>query len=125
MNLPNWAIDTVGAGFYSNGTKTLQEISLFPLLPQAFVVVKHLEATRNWSETDITQIESDLSSTEITQFAQFLLNGSYTSNGKSAPYKATFDNNILTFPGLHIVGWINRIVPFFLPKLNAAKLRKP
>ena len=116
VNLPNWAIDTVGAGSYSNGTKILQETSLFPLLPQAFVVVKHLEATRNWSETDITQIESDLSSTEITQFAQFLLNGSYTSNGKSAPYKATFDNNILTFPGLHIVGWINRIVPFSPPK---------
>jgi hypothetical protein len=124
VSLPNWAVDAVEPGAYSNGTKILQETSLFPLLPQAFIVVQHLEATGNWSETDITRIESALSSTETAKFARFLLNGSYTSNGKSVPYKAKFDNNILTFPELHIVGWINRIVPFSPPKNDAAKLRK-
>ncbi len=116
FNLPNWSVDSVAPGTYSNGTKSQLGQSLWPLIPQAFIAVRGLEASGIWSDADIARIQTAIAGSEPAEFARFLLNGSYLSNGKSIAYRATFDDEVLTFPGVHIVGWINRILPFLPPK---------
>ena len=119
FNLPNWSVDSVAPGSYSNGTKNQQDQSLWPMLPQAFIAVRSLEASGTWGDADIARIQAAIAGSEPAEFARFLLNGSYPSNGRSMAYKAIFEDEVLTFPGVHIVGWINRILPFSPPKTDA------
>lgn len=121
INLPNWSMNKLAPGSYSNGTKVKQEQSFFPLLSQAFIVVQNLTIGAKWSNLDITQIESAITHTDSKSFARFLLNGSYLSRHEAIRYKATFTDNILTFPGIHVVGWINRILPFSPPRIDTTK----
>jgi hypothetical protein len=121
ISLPNWSINKLVPGSYSNGTKVKQEQSLFPLLAQAFIVVQNLTIGAKWSDLDITQIESAITSKDSKSFARFLLNGLYLSKHEDIRYRATFNDNVLTFPGIHVVGWINRILPFSPPKIDTTK----
>ncbi len=117
FSLPNWSVKSVAPGTYAKGTRTQQEQSLLPLLPQAFIAVRNLEASGSWSEEEVAQIQRAIGGSDTAVFARFLLNGTYTRQGKVTQYKATFDRETLTFPGIHIVGWVNRLVPFSPPKI--------
>ncbi|AFY36078.1 hypothetical protein [Calothrix sp. PCC 7507] len=114
FSLPDWSVKNLTAGAYSNGTKTEQENSLLPLIPQSFIAIRNLQITANWGEQDMQRIKLVTSNAATTEFGPFLLSCQNT-NAQSGGFKSTFAGETITTLGIQIMGWINTITPFSPP----------
>ena len=110
FSLPNWHVAGIAPGQLSDGTRNQSADQMFPLLPQSFVVVRNLQISADWGQVDLDRIHAALAGDQPAAFAGFWLN-------QPGTYQAQFKDDTLTFPGIHLVGWINRLVPFSPPKL--------
>ena len=110
FSLPNWHVSDIAPGQLSDGTRNQSADQMFPLLPQSFVAVRDLQISADWGQVDLERIHTALAGDQPAAFAGFWLN-------QPGVYQAQFKDDTLTFPGIHLVGWINRLVPFSPPKL--------
>ncbi len=97
LNMPNWYMTGTERGFYSSGS--LADVTkLFPLLPQAFIAIRNLRVSANWSNQDRANLSR----------AQSL--GPFSLQGGSMA------GNTLSAPGLQIIAWVSRLNTVYPPQ---------
>lgn len=118
FDMPDWSIKNLAPGAYSTGTKVEQEESLFPLLPQSFILIRNLQITADWGRQDLEQIDLATHNTADVGFGPFLLSQTSHPDTASRSFRSQFESGTLRTPSMQIVGWINTITPFSPPELN-------
>jgi hypothetical protein len=98
LMLRDWYLQGYARGDISVGTGT-DDTGLMPVLTTAFVVIRNLKITSNWSEEDLAAMQGSAS------FGPFCLIG--------RNYDAA--SNTLTCPGMQIVGWFCSALPLLPP----------
>src|SRR5205823_2427442 len=99
FHLKGWSLDGVDAGAMSNGS-TDNNPGFFPLLPIAFVAVKGVQISGNWSPDDKAFAAQASVGGNAAAFGPLALSGG--TAGQSA-----FQGCTLTVPGMQILAWIS------------------
>lgn len=102
-------------GKLSNGAKTGQDASAWPLLPTAFVAAKDLWISAKWSKSDRDLIKKSLSAGGGFSIGPFSIGGSYASSSSNATYQASFVGDDIKIDGVQLIGCISQIVPYSPP----------
>jgi hypothetical protein len=100
----SWYVPGYDKGELSNGTGA-KDPGILPLIPTAFVAIRKLTITANWSQQDLTAIQN---SAALGPFS--LIGRSFNS--------AT---GTLTCPGTQVIGWFCSAVPQMPPLPDPAK----
>jgi hypothetical protein len=116
FKLPGWSVSGISPNFFSNGAKQNQKDSLFPLLPQAFIVIRDVEITADWGQTDRDIINKAISGSARVGWGPFSVGGSYSHSSSTDTVKAEFKNSTLKIPGMQIMGWICNVLPACPPQ---------
>lgn len=114
LTLNGWSLAAQAAGSLSTGKLDVNPGS-FPLLPTAFIAIRDLEIRGSWSSTDRKIAEMAAAGSGTVGFGPFALSGRYGSDQAGATYTAKFDGQVLSAPGLQILGWISQVIPFSPP----------
>jgi hypothetical protein len=97
LNTRNWYMFGTKAGEYSQG-RIDNNTGMFPMLPSAFVAIRDLTITANWSQQDAQTVAQSKS------FGPFDVR-----NG-------TFNQGSLVAKQLQIIGWLSRLTPTLPPQ---------
>jgi hypothetical protein len=92
----SWRLPGYGSGAFARGASEAME-GLMPAIPMAFIAIKGLEISATWSADDRSQIGTRVG------FGPFSLVGS------------VFANDVLSCPGIQIIGWICQVMPLLPP----------
>jgi hypothetical protein len=104
MLLRSWYVPDYGKGEISNGSGA-HDPGILPLIPTAFVAIRNLKITANWSQQDLTAIQNSAA------MGPFSLIG---RNFNSV-------TGTLTCPGMQVIGWFCAAVPQIPPLDDPAK----
>jgi hypothetical protein len=111
LGIPNWSMGAAyPAGKISDGTRDKQQGTIMPLIPEAFIVARDIQVTAHWAKVDYDLIQESLRAGGGLRLGPLLICGRYSNSKTDSHYKSRFENGIVTGEGLHILGWINRIV---------------
>lgn len=112
-------------GQISNGAKTGQEDSVWPLLPTSFVAVKNVKISANWSKSDWDYLKKQTHGGGGVGIGPFRIGGSYSHS--ESKFTSSFDDakGEILVPGVQIIGWINQIVPYCPPANQTARAAGP
>lgn len=88
----NWYMFNTAAKEYSTGTAD-NNPGMFPLLPVAFIVIRDLKITANWSQEDKNNLNNSVS------FGFFDIRS------------GTLNQNTLEVKGQQIIAWISKLMP--------------
>lgn len=116
FKLPGWSVSGIKPKLFSNGTKQDQKDGLIPLLPQAFIVIRGVEITADWGQTDRDVISKAVSGSGRVGWGPFSVGGSYSHSSSKDTFKAELDGSTLKIPGMQIIGWICNVVPACPPQ---------
>jgi hypothetical protein len=100
-------IDCVSDGKLDTTDATL----LLPVIPTAFVMVRNVSITANWTTQDSKAVTTAISSSGGFSFGPFHAGGGGGSGSSHSSSSSTFIGGTLTIPDPQIVAWINEIVP--------------
>lgn len=102
-------------GQLSNGGKANQSASLMPLLPTAFVVVRNVRISANWSRSDYDFVSAQTKASGGFGIGPFQISGGYGGASSNETYTSAFANGTIINPGVQVIGWISQIVPYCPP----------
>jgi hypothetical protein len=115
FELPGWNTDAFKKGILSSGSRKGQQQTKFPLLPQAFLVIKNLTITGNFSASEINAASHQISAGGSVGWGPFSVSGSYSHGSKEMHMKGTVNAAGIHVPFVQIVGWVNNILPLSPP----------
>jgi hypothetical protein len=116
FKLPGWKMDRAQKGMLSSGSRTGQETTLFPLLPQAFLAIKNLTVTGSFSSSELNQVNSLIDAHVPLGFGPFAVSGSSIYGGRGQFVRGTVGPSGLRVPFIQIIGWVNTILLFCPPE---------
>jgi hypothetical protein len=116
FELPGWRTDVAPKGSYSSGSRRNQANTKFPLLPQAFLAIKNLSITGNFSSSEVNQANSAISANASVGWGPFSISGSYQHGSSQTHVKGSANSAGIHAPFVQIIGWVNLIVPFCPPE---------
>ncbi len=105
LNTPGWYVPGFQSAAFSAGT-IAGNAGIFPAVPVACVVVRDLQITANWTDTDLSAAQHSMN------FGPFLLDTPPGAQGSQA--------QAVTSPGLQIIGWICQVLPAVPPLATPA-----
>lgn len=94
-----------------------------PLLPIAFLAVKDVEISAQWSASDQDQAKHAMSASASGGFGPFSFNSSYASSSQDDHQHAEFADGKIKIPGIQVIGYMNLIVPMSPPAPAASAKR--
>lgn len=116
LGILHWNLQNLFAkGKISNGTKSGQEKSAMPLLPTAFVAVRKVIISADWSKADYDFIKKTVNAGAQIGIGPFTIGGSYAHSKTNESFRSAFAANQIQIPGVQIVGWISQTVPYCPP----------
>lgn len=115
LGLPGWSTDAFKKGTISSGSRNNQQSTKFPLLPQAFMVIKNLRITGNFSSSELNEASKQVSAGASVGWGPFSVSGSYSHGSQSHSAKGTINSGGIQVPFVQIIGWVNSILPFSPP----------
>jgi hypothetical protein len=115
-SLPGWKTDIAKKGGISTGSKNGQSNSLCPMIPMAFIVVKDVVITGDFSQSEVNQASSSISAGASVGWGPFSVSGNYSHSDSSLSVKGSVTTSKITAPGMQILGWINQILPMCPPE---------
>lgn len=116
MATKGWNVGNLfGKGKISNGTKSGQNESVWPLLPTSFVVVKDVVISASWSKADLDLIKKHTSGGGGFSIGPFSIGGSYAHSSSKETYQASITGGKITVPGVQIIGFISQVLPYCPP----------
>lgn len=116
LGTKGWSLGNLySKGQLSNGSKTNQTNSAWPLLPTSFVVVKDVVISASWSKEDLDLIQKHTTGGGGFSIGPFSIGGTYTSSSSKETYQASFTGGKITVPGVQIIGTISQVVPYGPP----------
>ncbi|WP_299933851.1 hypothetical protein [uncultured Pelagimonas sp.] len=122
FNLNDWKLLGQPKGWVSEGnlkaisqalTKGHQEM---PVVPTAFVIVKDLSITANWTTQDSDAMSTAVSASGGCNFGPFHSGGSSSSSSSHSTSTSTFSGGTLSMPDPQIVAFVNHITPLSPPE---------
>jgi hypothetical protein len=116
FGLPGWRTDVAPKGMFSSGSRSNQANTKFPLLPQAFLVIKNLVITGDFSSSELNQASSAISANASVGWGPFSVSGSYKHGSSDQHAKGTANASGIHVPFVQIIGWVNEILPFCPPE---------
>lgn len=85
--------------------------TMMPVIPTAFVLVKNVSITANWTTQDSSALSTAVSSSGGFSFGPFHGGGSGKSGSTSSSSSSSFSGGTLSIPNPQIVAWVNEITP--------------
>lgn len=116
FGLPGWRTDVAPKGTLSSGSRNGQANTKFPLLPQAFLAIKNLSITGNFSSSEVNQANSAISANASVGWGPFSISGSYQHGSSQTHVKGSANSAGIHAPFVQIIGWVNLILPFCPPE---------
>jgi hypothetical protein len=106
-------------GGVSNGKIDSSNASGYiPMYPVAFIVAKDITIKADFSHEEEEHIKQSLKTSVSVGFGPFSIGGSYGYGKSEDNLDSDFQNGEIKVPGMQIIGWVSRVVPFS-PKVGA------
>jgi hypothetical protein len=116
FNTRGWSLGNLYAkGKISNGTRSNQGASAMPLLPTAFIAVKDVVISANWSKTDMELIKKHSTGGGGFAIGPFSIGGTYTHSSSKQTYQSSIAGTKISVPGVQLIGTISQVVPLSPP----------
>lgn len=113
FRLAKWTTDLCGTGGISNGKiDSSNRGNLLPMYPVAFVVAKDISIKADFTKEDRDIIEESYKTGVSVGWGPFAIGGSYGYGNSEDTFHSEFQNGELKVPGMQIIAWISRVVPF-------------
>lgn len=113
FRLAKWTTDLCGNGGISNGKiDSSNRGNLLPMYPVAFVVAKDISIKADFTKEDRDIIEESYKTGVSVGWGPFAIGGSYGYGNSEDTFHSEFQNGELKVPGMQIIAWISRVVPF-------------
>jgi hypothetical protein len=114
LGLKGWNLQNLySKGQISNGSKqATQDKSAMPVLPTAFVVVRNVIISADWSKTDYDFLKTTVNAGGKIGIGPFSIGGSYAHSKTNMSFQSAFDGKLIKVPGVQIIGWISQVVPY-------------
>jgi len=117
FGLPGWQTDVAPKkGGFSSGTRQNQKNAKFPLLPQAFLVIKNLSIAANFSKGEVDYANSQMSASASVGWGPFSVSGHYSHSSSDQHLMGHVSTGGISVPFPQIIGWVNQIVPLCPPQ---------
>jgi hypothetical protein len=116
FGLPGWSTDAFKKGALSSGSRRDQQKTQFPLLPQAFLVIKNLTITGSFSKTEMDAATSQMKAGASVGWGPFSISGSYSHGSQKGHVAGTANSGGIHVPFVQIIGWVNNILPLCPPQ---------
>ena len=82
------------------------------MYPVAFVVAKDISIKADFTKEDRDIIEESYKTGVSVGWGPFAIGGSYGYGNSEDTFHSEFQNGELKVPGMQIIAWISRVVPF-------------
>jgi len=116
FNMPGWRTTPVKKGMLSSGSRIGQERALFPLLPQAFLAIKNLTITGDFSSSELNEANSLIDAGASVGWGPFSISGSHSHSRSEEIVKGSADSAGIRAPFVQIIGWVSNILPYCPPE---------
>ena len=115
LSLGGWSVHGRQRAAYSDGTGNGTNHGVFPLYPTSFIVTRDVQISASWGHTDMELISKNVHGGGGFSIGPFTVSGSGSSSSSSTRVNSSFDGKTITVPGLHVIGWMNQVVPLSPP----------
>jgi hypothetical protein len=88
---------------------------LMPVVPTAFVLVKDVSITANWTTQDSSSLTTAVSASGGFNFGPFHAGGSGSGGSSNSSSTSTFSGGTLSIPDAQIVAFVSQITPLSPP----------
>lgn len=114
FRLQNWSTNLVNnKGGISNGKiDSSNKTGLIPMYPVAFVVASDIRIKANFSHEDEEHIKESAHASASVGWGPFSIGGSYGYGKTDDKFHSDYQNGEIRVPGMQIIAWISRVVPF-------------
>lgn len=119
LSLPNWSLEGVPPGGISMGSTDAKSETdeMWPLLPTAFIAVRNVQITANWSKQDMANIDKAIKGDANVSLGPFSLSGSTDWSSKKSDFHSVLQGNTITVPGVHIIAFMCHHIPYSPPQV--------
>lgn len=112
-----WKLTGQTPGYVSDGKLDANNANaLMPVVPTAFVLVKDVQITANWTEQDSAALSTATQAKGGISFGPFHAGGDSGSSSSSNSSVSNFKGGTLSLPGTQVVAWVNQITPLSPPE---------
>lgn len=113
FRLGNWANNMFKKGEISNGKiDSSNANNHLPMYPVAFVVAKDISIKANFSHEEESHIKESVKTSASVGVGPFSIGGSYGYGKSEDNMESDFQNGEIRVPGMQIIAWISKLVPF-------------
>lgn len=116
LGLPGWKTDEFPKGGLSSGSRNGQQNTKMPLLPTAYILIKNLVITADFSSAELDKASSSTTSKASVGWGPFSISGNYTRTHSSEYAKGVFGHGGISQPNIQVIGMINQINPLSPPQ---------
>lgn len=124
FDLNGWKLTGQPSGWVSKGSlqaiaeelKSEKGHQAMPVVPTAFVLVKNVSITANWTTQDSKNLTTATSGGGGFSFGPFHSGGGGSSSTSRSSSNSTFNGGTLSIPDPQIVAFVNHITPFSPPE---------
>ena len=100
-------------GFISNGKMdSSNRNSLIPMYPVAFIVARDITIKAELSKEEESMLKESYSAETSVGWGPFSIGGNYSYGHTDENFQSELQNGVIKVPGMQVIGWVSRIVPF-------------
>jgi hypothetical protein len=119
FSLDNYRLQAYAPGTFSTGEATDPPNSgVFSLLPVSFIVARNIRISASWGREDRDRLMSSTTAGGSVGWGPFKLSGNYSTRRSTSEVTSKFENETLSIPGVQVIAWIDRIIPFCPPTVT-------
>jgi hypothetical protein len=115
FRMNGWYIDSRNKFGISNGQIEGNGGNMMPIFPTAFIVARNIQIQGNFSTQDQSHFDLSVNASTSVGWGPFQVSGSYSHSQSEDTFKSTFNNGVLSIPGIQVIGWVNQITPASAP----------
>lgn len=82
------------------------------MYPVAFIIAKDIKIRAEFSHEDAEFIKQAVTGRASVGFGPFSIGGSYGYGKTEEKLNSDFQNGTIKVPGMQIIAWVSRVVPF-------------
>jgi hypothetical protein len=119
FRLNYWSSNLFKKGEISNGKIDSTNASNYiPMYPVAFIVARDITIKADFSHEEEEHFKESIKTSISVGYGPFSVGGSYGYGRTEDSFDSDFQNGEIKIPGMQIIGWVSKIVPFS-PKLDS------
>lgn len=113
FRLSNWSTNIASAGGISNGKiDSTNARNFIPMYPVAFIVAKDICIKANFTHEEEDHIKQAIKTGVSVGYGPFSIGGNYGFGKTEDKFDSNFQNGEIKVPGMQIIGWISRLIPY-------------